>query len=114
MPVKNKLVITKMIHTLIWMCFVSAIFYVLYCGITGRITCVTWASIGLVLIEGIILLIFRMQCPLTYVARRYSDSQKDNFDIYLPNWIAKYNKRIFTTIYVIGLILVIYRVCIRI
>ncbi len=114
MPIKNKLIITKVIHTLIWVFFVSAIFYILYCGITGRITFLTWVSIGLVLIEGIVLLIFRMQCPLTYVARMYSDSQKDNFDIYLPNWIAKYNKRIFTTIYVIGLILVMYRVCIRI
>ncbi len=50
-----------------------------------------------------------MRCPLTYVARRYSDSTKDNFDIYLPNWMAKYNKQIFTTIFVIGLILVVYR-----
>jgi hypothetical protein len=45
---------------------------------------------------------------LTYVARKYSDSRKDNFDIYLPNRIAKYNKHIFTTIFVIGLIWVVY------
>ena len=108
MTAKNKLILTKLLHTLIWVFFVSVIFYVLYCGITGRITTLTWVSIGLVVFEGLVLLIFRMRCPLTYVARRYSDSSKDNFDIYLPDLIAKYNKQIFTTIFVIGLILVVY------
>ena len=32
---------------------------------------------------------------------------KDNFDIFLPNWLAKNNKLIFTTIFIIGLIMVI-------
>ena len=109
MTARTKLILTKLLHTLIWVFFVTVIFYVLYCGITGRITPLTWVAIGLVVFEGLVLLMFRMRCPLTYVARRYSDSQKDNFDIYLPNWIAKYNKQIFTTIFVVGLILVVCR-----
>ena len=36
-----------------------------------------------------------MACPLTIVARRYSDSQLPNFDIYLPIWLAPYNKHIY-------------------
>ena len=36
-----------------------------------------------------------MACPLTIVARRYSDSQLPNFDIYLPIWLARYNKHIY-------------------
>lgn len=55
------------------------------------------------------LLVFKMFCPLTLLARKYSDSEKDNFDIFLPNWLAKYNKQIFTTLFAIGLILVIIR-----
>ena len=110
MTARTKLILTKLLHTLIWVFFVAVIFYVLYSGITGRITPLTWVAIGLVVFEGLVLLIFRMRCPLTYVAQRYSDSQKDNFDIYLPNWLAKYNKQIFTTIFVVGLILVVYRV----
>ena len=34
------------------------------------------------------------------MARKYSDSTKANFDIYLPEWLAKYNKEIYTTIVV--------------
>ncbi|MFT7189365.1 MAG: hypothetical protein ACI9AV_002644, partial [Sediminicola sp.] len=35
---------------------------------------------------------------------------KDNFDIFLPNWLAKYNKVIFTTLFIIGLGLVLIRI----
>lgn len=69
----------------------------------------TWIGIGLVLGEGLVLLLFKMYCPLTVLARKYSVSQKDNFDIFLPNWLAKYNKLIFTIIYAAGLALVIFR-----
>ena len=109
MTKENKLLTIKLIHTLIWAIFVAIIFYILYSGITDTISTFTWMGIGLIIGEGLVLLLFKMSCPLTVVARRYSDSQKDNFDIFLPNWLAKYNKHIFTSIFVLGLILVVYR-----
>lgn len=105
----NKLLIIKLIHTLIWAFFVAVIFYILYSGVTDTITIYTWIGIGLIIVEGLVLLLFKMSCPLTLVARNYSDSQKDNFDIFLPNWLAKYNKSIFTSIFVFAFVLVIYR-----
>jgi spore maturation protein SpmA len=51
--------------------------------------------------EGIVLISFKTMCPLTIIARKYSDSHKDNFDIFLPNWLAKYNKLIYTVIIII-------------
>jgi hypothetical protein len=106
---KQKLVFIKSAHTLIWLIFVGLIFYILYSGISNRITLVTWIAIGIIILEGGVLLLFKMYCPLTLIARKYSDSEADNFDIYLPNMIAKYNKQIFTTIYLIGLGLVLIR-----
>ncbi|MEZ5042868.1 MAG: hypothetical protein R2828_23435 [Saprospiraceae bacterium] len=105
----GKLNLIKFVHTLIWGFFVTVIFYVLYSGIADEVNVYTWIAIGLVLLEGIVLLAFKMFCPLTILAKRYSDSEKDNFDIYLPNWLARYNKQIFTTIFIIGLILVLFR-----
>ncbi len=89
---------------------VAVIFYVLYSGIYDRVDIFSWICAGIILLEGLVLLIFRMSCPLTIMARKYSDSTKDNFDIYLPNWLAKYNKQIFTSVYIVGLLLSIYRV----
>ena len=104
-----KLRTVKLIHTLIWIFMVAVIFYVLYCGIFDKVNLLTWISIGIVILEGLVLLAFNRYCPLTVWARRYSDSTKDNFDIYLPNWLAKYNKQVFTSIYLVGLIIVILR-----
>ena len=87
----GKLIAIKLIHTVIWLFFVIIIFYILYAGITDQITLFTWIAIGLVVLEGIVLMLCNMFCPLTIVARKYSDSQKDNFDIFLPNWLARQN-----------------------
>ena len=106
----KKLLIIKLIHTFIWAFFVAVIFYVLYSGITNTVNVYTWVCIALVIGEGLTLLVFKMYCPLTLIARKYTDSQNDNFDIFLPNWLAKHNKLIFTSIFMIGVVIVIYRI----
>ena len=106
----NKLLTIKLAHTLIWVFFVAVIFYIVYSGITDSVTIYTWIGIGLIIGEGLVLFMFKMYCPLTVIARNYSDSIKDNFDIFLPNWLAKHNKVIFTSIFIIGLIFVMARV----
>ncbi|MCM4151005.1 hypothetical protein DHD05_05315 [Arenibacter sp. N53] len=105
----NRLLVIKWIHSLIWLFFVVVIFYILYSGISNNINTYTWIGIGLIILEGIVLLVFKMFCPLTILARKYSDSTKNNFDIFLPNWLARYNKLIFTTLYIIGLVIVLIR-----
>jgi len=106
----KKLTAVKIVHTLIWLFFVAAIFYILYSGISNKITTTTWIAISLIIAEGGVLVLFKKFCPLTLIARKYSDSEKDNFDIYLPNWLARHNKIIFTTIYLVGVIIVLIRV----
>jgi hypothetical protein len=106
----NKLLAIKLFHTLIWSFFVFVIFYILYSGITNKVNTFTWVGIVLIIGEGFVLIIFKMFCPLTLLARKYSDSQKENFDIFLPNWLAEHNKLIFTSIFILGLILVVIRV----
>jgi hypothetical protein len=106
----EKLTAVKTVHTLIWLFFVAAIFYILNSGISNKITVYTWIAIALIIAEGVVLVLFKMFCPLTLIARKYSDSEKDNFDIFLPNWLARHNKIIFTTIYLVGVIIVVIRV----
>ena len=105
----EKLFAIKLLHSVIWAFFVAVIFYVLYSGIVDRVTTYTWIGIALVIGEGLTLLIFKMFCPLTLIARKYSDSEMDNFDIFLPNWLAKHNKAIFTSIFLVAVVLVLYR-----
>lgn len=104
-----KLNIIKAVHTVIWLFFNAVIFYLYYAAITNKIDKWVWIGIGCIFLEGLVLLIFKNLCPVTLVARKYSDSTKDNFDIFLPNWLAKYNKLIYTTLFVIVLVMLGYR-----
>lgn len=103
------LIFWKVLHTIVWAFMVGCILFVFYSGITGSITTLTWVAAALVLIEAGVLLVNGWVCPITPIARKYSDSEKDNFDIYLPNWLARHNKAIFTVIFSLGLILVLIR-----
>jgi hypothetical protein len=113
MTEQSKLIAVKIIHTIIWVFFNAVLFYLFYAVIKNKIDKFVWIAVALILIEGIVLLIFRNKCPLTVIARRYSDSQKDNFDIYLPNGLAKYNKLIYTTIFICIICMLIYKIANR-
>ncbi|MBK9732886.1 MAG: hypothetical protein IPO83_16660 [Chitinophagaceae bacterium] len=104
-----KLKMIKIIHTIVWIFFNIVLGYLAYAAIAGKIDKWVWIGISLIVLEGIVLLIFGNRCPLTVMARKYSDSSADNFDIYLPNWLAKYNKLIYTSIFLIIIVAIFYR-----
>jgi hypothetical protein len=106
---ETNLTLIKIVHTLIWLFFNFVIFYMLYAVINNKLDVWLWLGYGLIGLEGIILLIFNKMCPLTIMARKYSSSQKHNFDIYLPEWLAKYNKQIYSGIVFITLVLTAYQ-----
>lgn len=103
------LFLIKSIHTLIWLFYNVVIFYLLYAVIINKIDIWVWSCIGLVVLEGLVLLIFKWFCPLTIIARRYSDSDRANFDIFLPHWLAANNKVIYTGIFLLALLILVYR-----
>lgn len=105
----SKLIAIKIIHTTIWVFFNIVIFYFLYAVLVNKIDMWVWICLGLVLCEAITLMIFKNVCPVTIVARKYTDSNKVNFDIYLPNWLAKYNKLIYSAIVAITVVILLYR-----
>ncbi len=107
---ETTLTLIKIIHTLIWVFFNFVIFYMLYAAIANKLDIWLWIGYGFVFLEGLTLLTFKLHCPLNLLARKYSNSQKDNFDIYLPSWLAKYTKLIYTTIFAIILIITIYQI----
>ena len=105
----SRLTLIKLVHTLVWLFFNVVIFYLFYAVVTGKIDKWVWICLSLVALETVILVLFKMMCPLTVMARKYSDSTKDNFDIYLPVWLARYNKLIYTVIVAIIIIILFFK-----
>ena len=109
----SKLTAIKIIHTSIWLFFNVVLFYMAYAVIVNRIDKYVWIGIALILGEGLVLLLCKKMCPLTIIARKYSNSDKNNFDIYLPNWLARYNKVIYTSFFIIIICGLVYRLLVN-
>ena len=93
----------KTVHTLVWALFAGSIIAIPVCAALGNLK-LAWGLVSFVLLEVAILLANRMRCPLTDVASRFTTDRRDNFDIYLPLWLARHNKVVFGGLYLAGVI----------
>jgi len=91
----------KLLHTAVWLFFVVCIAAVPVTAGLHRFR-LTALFASLVLLECLVLVLNRWRCPLTDLAARFTPEISDNFDIYLPNWLARHNKTIFGTLFVAG------------
>ena len=98
----------KLLHTVVWMFFACCIVAIPLVAVMNHFT-VAWVLSGIVLIECLILAANHGRCPITDVAAAHTDERADNFDIYLPMWLAKYNKIIFGSLFVAAEIFLIVR-----
>ena len=104
----NALVAIKLLHTAVWVVLAGCIVAL---PITALLHHFDWAIILTVIIvaECGVLALNNGRCPLTNVGARFTDQRTDNFDIYLPNWVARHNKAIFGTLFVINELFVMWR-----
>jgi hypothetical protein len=96
----------KLLHTVIWAILDGSIVALPLAGVLRRFR---WAAIltGLVLLECGVLAVNRGRCPLSDLAQQFTADRADNFDIYLPNWLAGHNKGIFGVLFIAGELVVL-------
>ena len=97
----RRLLLVKLLHTLVWAVVAGSIF-ALFPAIAFDDRTVFAALHAVIVAEIVVLVAFRWTCPLTHVAARYTDDQSPNFDIFLPRALAKWNKEVFTAILVVA------------
>jgi len=93
----------KILHTLVWALFAGCIVAIPIETWRGNVS----GSLVLIAVVGVevcVLLVNRLRCPLTGIAARYTQDRSDNFDIYLPLWLARYNKHIFGALFAGGIL----------
>jgi hypothetical protein len=98
----------RTIHTIAWAFFAGCILAIpLFAWRRDLVT--AGVLIAVVFVEVVIILANHWRCPLTGVAARYTDDRRDNFDIYLPLWLARHNKVIFGSLYIAALLFTLAR-----
>jgi len=98
----------RIVHTLIWVVFASAILAIPFVTWMGALRWGVWLSL-LVAVEVAVLIFNGMRCPLRGLAARHTDSRADNFDIFLPAWLARRNILIFGTLFAAGELFLLLR-----
>ena len=98
----------KIVHTIVWAFFAGCILAIPVASWRGEHRVVVWL-IAIVAAEVAILALNKWRCPLTPMAARYTNDRQENFDIYLPEWLAKHNKSIFGTLCVAAIVFAIAR-----
>ena len=98
----------KAVHTIAWAFFAGCILAVPVAAWRGDFR-VALVLIAIVFVEVLVLVGNGWRCPLTDVAARYTDDRRDNFDIYLPLWLARHNKLVFGGLFAAGLVFTLAR-----
>lgn len=105
----QRLTLVRAIHTAIYFTMVSAIFVVLYAGVTGATGPWLWIALALVGAESLVFIANGLRCPLTAVAARYGGAARGVSDTYLPERITRHTFAVFGPLIVLGAGLVAWR-----
>jgi len=107
-PATGPLRTIKLVHTVVWAGFAGCIVAIPVLALQQRFRLAALLAL-IVLGEVVVLALNRWRCPLTPIAARYTDDRRANFDIYLPEWLARHNKEVFGSLYLAGVALLAVR-----
>ena len=97
------LLAVKIVHTVVWAFFVFCIAAIPVLARRGEYVAASW-FVGIVFVEVLVIVLNRRRCPLTPLAARFTEDRRANFDIFLPEWLARHNKTIFGALYFAGVV----------
>ena len=104
----SQLVAIKLLHTLVWAIMAGSILALPVTALFQRFNAAMILTV-IILAECGVLAFNGGKCPLTGLAARFTSDRADNFDIYLPNWLARHNKLIFGALFVVSELFVLWR-----
>lgn len=108
-PMSRTVFYIKLFHSLLFFLIALCVIYLLYSAFTGDINSLTWVAFGITGGEGIILVLYDWQCPLTLWAEERGAVKGSVADLFLPQWLSDRLFPIFGFLFGIGCLLLIFR-----
>jgi hypothetical protein len=99
----------KIVHTVIWTIMAAANCTAFYLAWIGRFN--LWFVFSIILLGGeiVVIVVNSWHCPLTDVMAKYTSDRRANFDIYLPEWLARNNIKVFSVLMALEAIVLVVR-----
>lgn len=105
----QRLALVRAVHTAIYLVMASAVFVVLYAGVTGARGAWLWIAAALAALESVVFAASGMKCPLTAIAVKYGAGDGPLFDTFLPERFTRHTFTIFAPLMVAGFALLVLR-----
>ena len=107
----RRLALVRALHTAIYLVMASAVFVVLYAGITGAHGVWLWVATALAGIESLVFAASGLKCPLTAIAVKYGakTGEGEFFDTFLPERVTRHTFHVFAPLMLVGVILLAIR-----
>jgi hypothetical protein len=102
------LIAIKLLHTVVWALLAGCIVALPFAAWKRRFGVAAFLTL-IIVVECGILALNGGRCPLTDLAARFTTERADNFDIYLPLRLARHNKTIFGTLFVVSEVFVVWK-----
>jgi len=99
----------RLLHTLIFFLLMACLGYALYSAIINQINHWTWIAIGIIFMEGLILLYYKWRCPLTLWAENRGAKNGAVADLFLPKALADRLFPIYGIVYAVTVALIFFR-----
>ena len=106
---RRRLALVRAVHTLIYLVMAACTFVLFYAGVTGRQGAWLRISMALLAVEVAVFVGNGLKCPLTALAVQYGAEKGYAFDTFLPERVTRYTFQFFTTVMVLGLVLLTLR-----
>lgn len=101
--------VIRLFHTAVWAVLAGCIIGLPVVALMNRLDLAAALTL-VVIVECGVLVLNAGQCPVTTLAARYTEDRADNFDIYLPEWLALRNKAISGSLFICGEFVVLWKV----
>ena len=105
---RSMIVFLRIIHGLIAVALIASVGAIYYAAVTKTHGTWLYVALGALLVEGIVVILNKGNCPFGYVSRRFGDS-KPFFELLLPPRIARQMFKVNLVIVLIGSVLLLIR-----
>lgn len=106
---QHKLLVVKLVHATLFILMSGCVVYTLYSGIARNYHWTLFLAIGVIVVDGMVLMLNKWQCPLTSLAKKLGDDTGRVTDIFFPAWFVPHVLRSYSALFTVAVLVLAIR-----
>ena len=98
--------VIKSVHSALFLLFTASVLVLLASGISGRIGTLTLVAAVLIVVEGAVIILNRLRCPLTSLAERHGAENGRVTHLFFPAWFVPHVFEVYGVLVLLSFVLI--------